>query len=129
MAHYVTTADLTDKALKDLVTEDYLNLADKDIETLAKRNGVAIEDIEIDPLHPLLVDLFAAYLYVRICRDNSGMNPQAYGMGAEVDIYSAKLKQYRSEISRIEGTMTPEILTGEADTPQEFAGSIEVFRG
>lgn len=129
MAHYATADEVSDSQLKDLVTEAYLKRADSDLDTLAKRNGVAPEDIEQDPLDQILVDLYVAYLCKRICADNIGINAQAYGNGADVDVYAAKLKHYRAEISRLEGMVTAEILTGSADQPQEFSSSFDIFRG
>lgn len=128
MAHYINSLDVTDEALKSLVNEDYLKRADTDLRNLARMRGVDVEDIETSPLDPILVDLCIAYLCKRICMDKAGINPQAYANGAEFDIYAYKLKVYSQRVKELEAMVTVELLTGDADTPEEFASGMELFR-
>lgn len=129
MAHFITSVDITDAALSQLVTPNYLTKTDQDVAALARMRGITEDQIERDPLDHLLRELAIAYCCKRICIDKMGINPQAYGMGVEVDIYASKLKHYKAEIDRLEPIITAEVLTGKADTAEEYSSSVELFRG
>lgn len=128
MSTYVVRAEVADKQLQALVTDDYLADTDLYIQNLALRLGLTVAQIK-SPLTFTAKKLAIAYLCTAIARDNIGINIQAQGYGADIDLYKSKWKTWSAEFERLEPQVSAEVLTGDADTPEEFAsGSIPLFR-
>lgn len=127
-AHYITIADVLDAALKPHVDDPLLGQVDRYIENFAKLRGVSLSHLA-KPLPSFALDLAVAYACMTVAMLKSGVNAQQGGNGVEVDIYMVKEKQWRREFERLETMVTAEVLTGDADTPEEHSASVEIFRG
>lgn len=129
MAHFITSAYLKDKALAPLCDENYLDLVDEDIKAIALDFGVEASEIVVTPLDHRIKELAKCLLYVRICEDHGAIDKQAAALGVEIDIYAHKRKIYQQKATELKDRLTSWMFTGEADTPQERMGSVEIYRG
>jgi hypothetical protein len=119
-AHYCRATDVNDKQIQALVNDTYLADTDSFINDLALRLGLAETDIEV-PLTYTAKKLALAFLCKTIAQDNIGINVQANGYGVEVDLYKVKYNIWSKEFDRLVTEVTAEVLSGDADTPPEFA--------
>lgn len=126
--YYLRPDDINDVQLQKLASDKYLADTDAYIQNLALRLGLTTADIML----PLTFDakkLAIAYLCKSISQDNIGINVQANGYGVEVDLYKVKWNTWAKEFDRLEPLVTAEVLSGQADTPPEFASmGIQVYR-
>lgn len=127
-AHYVNATYVNDPQISRLVKDTHLDEVDRYINDLAASRGVSVTQIAV-PLADRAMRLARAYLCVMLCRDNTGVNVQSNGYGVDVDVYKVKWGVWNREFENLEPQVTAEILTGEADTPPEFAQvGIPIYR-
>jgi hypothetical protein len=125
---YCTATEVRDDQLQKLVSDTYLKDTDNYIQDVALRLGLTTADIKV-PLTFTAKKLALAFLCKSIAQDKIGVNVQANGYGVEVDLYKVKWTIWNKEFERLEPMVTAEVLTGDADTPPEFANTgIQVYR-
>lgn len=131
MANLVAT-DIKDELIKNIVTNDetYLDRADDALVDLASRMGIEEDDIETTTLPYHVKEYLKAYVGWEVCFNNLGLNKQKIGQdGLELDPYDIKLPFYEKRLDKFKSGMTAEILTGDADTPEEYASqSANIYR-
>jgi hypothetical protein len=125
--------DIKDELIYNIVDADdsYLDRADDALVHLASTRGVLEADIETTTLPYVLKEYLKAYVGWEVCFNNAGNNnTELHQEEILTDVYAEKLEYYTKHLKKITGMVTKEVLTGDADTPAEYAFSFgEVFRG
>lgn len=115
-----------DELLGKNVIKDDLAIAEKWLYLFAQRLGV--EQAKV--IRSFVADeLVTLYTYRETCVRKAYSLPGAYGRGCETDdFYGKKLAYIQGRIKELEGSITPEDLTGD---PTQYSGyrSCEIFRG
>jgi hypothetical protein len=122
VSDFVSQSDIKDKMLSQVgSSDDYLE-ADQYIYDLALRRGVLVADVKKGSETQFTVKRLAvAYVCMIRAQRNSGINPERYEAGIRDDAYWTKYQAYAQEVSMLTNSVTKEMLTGVADTPNEFA--------
>jgi hypothetical protein len=128
---YIVVGDLTDRLIKPIVTADatYLTRSDAALEDYAL--SVDVESTEIASPTPYRVkEYLKAWIGWAVCMDLVGVSPKKLvEEGIQEDPYEKKLKYYQDLLVEKKAELTPEVLTGEADDPDEFASAtIDLYR-
>lgn len=118
---YITSADISDKVVEQHTLTDYLTEADNEMIDIAEQNGVtSIASIEDDPLHFKIKRYLIAYVCMRVCEDNQGLNNNDI---PEMDKYAVKYKQYKTTCDRLRPQISREMITGDIDEARDRAGT------
>jgi hypothetical protein len=127
----ITASDINDKLIKNIVTTDttYFTRADSALVSLASTRGVASSEI-LSPVTFLVKEWLKAYVGKEVCFNNKGLDNKLLSQeNIEIDVYALKLADYQSLFADLNGQITKEVLTGVADTPQEYAYSFgKIYR-
>lgn len=127
MSDYISRTDITDNIASDFDLTAYITESTNEINDLAQRNGVSVDDIETDPLHYKVKRYAVCFALMRLCQDKMGTN--------NVDIsalekYTIKYDMYMKELKLLREQITYEVLTGEIDELRDRAVvSGTLFRG
>jgi hypothetical protein len=122
----LTVSDIKDELIKPIVTADtsYLDRADEAFYSLASKRGVEVSDLELTTLPYIVKEYLKAFVGYEVCFYNKGLNNKlVYQDEVAIDVYAMKLEDYKSKLVSLEGEITKAVLTGEADTPEEYAYS------
>lgn len=119
-AFYVNATEVNDAQIQALVNDVYLSDTDSFINDLALRLGITVSKIKV-PLTYTARKLALAFLCKTIAQDRIGINVQSNGYGVDTDVYKVKWTVWGKECDRLLPQVTAEVLSGDADTPPEFA--------
>jgi len=133
MARYIRPGDITDKLIKPFVEADqsYLTRADNAFLDLANSFGIGEAYIKTDPIPFRVIEYLRARVGFDVCEDNAGIdNKKAIQQAIEFDTFAEKLNHYKKRLNDTRSALTYEIITGDADTQEEYAGAaIRLYRG
>lgn len=126
MLYDLAEMTFSDELLGKNVSRDDLAIAEKWLYLFAQRLGV--EQAKV--IRSFVADeLVTLYTYRETCVRKAYSLPGTYGRGGETDdFYGKKLAYIQGRIKELEGSITPEDLTGD---PMQYSGyrSCEIFRG
>lgn len=116
----LTTADITDKVIAQHTLTAYLTEADSELADIAESYGITdSDDIEVAPMHFKVKRYMVAYVCMRVCEDNIGLNNVAI---PDLDKYMVKYKQYKAACDRLRVQISEEMLLGTVDEARDRAG-------
>jgi hypothetical protein len=121
----ISATDINDKLIKKIVSEDsdYFDRADDALVSKASRLGLTESQILV-PVTFLVKEWLKAYVGKEVCFNNLSLNNRLLSQeDVTIDVYETKYKWYEMKFAEIDGQITKEVLTGDADTPQEYAYS------
>lgn len=125
----ISAGDISDKVLAQHTLTAYLTEADNELYDLAEQLGVIDSaSIEIAPLHFKVKRYLIAYVCMRVCEDNQGLNNNDI---PEMDKYAVKYKQYKGTCDRLRPQISREMILGTVDEQRDRAGvsSGVLYRG
>lgn len=116
--------------VSDNPTDNYLTRADLALIDAASELGVDSDDIETDTLPFIVKEYLKYYVGWEVCWNNMGLSKKHITQdGIEIDSYEAKLKYYEMKVDEFKKKLTKDVLTGDADTPEEYAGGTsQIYR-
>lgn len=125
--NYITTSDLTSVVSSDFNCSGYISQANDEVECVAISLGISnTADIYQTPLHPVLKKYAVNYAYAQLYLDKFGANNTDNPAN---DKYMALYNTYNELAGTYRKSLTSEMITGDADTPNEVtAGTIQLFR-
>jgi len=130
LQNYITPSDITNKIFNkfpDPTKQIYVDMANDELEDIAKRKGVDLANIVI-PLHFKLKQYAVHYAVSQLAQENIGFNSQD-GYGGE-DIYSDLFKREEYLLQNIKKGLNYVMFTGEEETPINRAvRSQRIIRG
>ncbi len=121
LQEYITPSDITNKIFNrfpDTTKQLYVDMANNELEDIAKRKGVDPADI-VMPIHFKLKQYATHYAVSQLAQENIGFNSQD-GMGGE-DVYLELFKREEYLLQNIKKGLNPVMFTGEEETPTNRA--------
>ena len=106
---YLTADDVTAAIAVGFDLEPYINEADSEIDDVAQRLGVDVDDIETEPLHYKIKRYGIAFILKRLCQDKSGTNNVDV---ADNEKYYNLYDMYRKEVESLRPQLSAEMYTG-----------------
>jgi hypothetical protein len=126
---YITIADITHVQFgryPDTIKQKYVDEANEEIEDLAKRLGITVEDI-VDPIHFKVKRYAQNYLLSRFAEDMIGTNQVPVG---ETDIYKDLFERSQYLMRNNKLDVTAVMFTGDEETPDNRAVTFQrIYRG
>lgn len=121
---YILAEDIEDEVLANLIQESDLDAADAKIKSIARALGVSEAEIA-DPLTDEVKELAVAIACERRAKFSVGTATRSdQGM----DVYEIKRRTYASDVQRLSGQMTAELLTNDVTSKGDISYTIELFR-
>lgn len=128
----LAASDIKDQLILRIVSSDttYLDRADLALIDAASELGIDSADIETTTLPFIVKEYLKYYVGWEVCFNNMVMNNQKITQdGIELDPYREKYDYYEKKLDEFKKKLTKEILTGDADTPEEYAGgTTQIYR-
>jgi hypothetical protein len=115
---YITSADINNKIFNRNpvdVRQVYIDQANVEIEDLAIRKGIAVEDIST-PIHVKIQRYGVQYALSIFAEDRIGFNNSEAEMGGE-DVYDSLFKRTRYILQNVKQDITPVMFTSATETP------------
>ena len=131
MADYIATTDIRDKILATEVVSADITDSTSFFNDFVISKGLETTDIDI-PVHFRIADMLIYYVQMRMSEERIGIqsNISIRSDGQPVDLYEEKYKRYKKEFEDRQDGITNEMITGDADTPEEYAsGQVRIYRG
>lgn len=126
---YIELTDITDAVVTSFTESEltpYLDKVDNRINDIAERLRVDVNAIKT-PLSYTVKEFAIAYFCMMVCRDKTGHASVEY---IQDDKYFKKYEMFKEEASRLENTITHEVLTGTVDEASDRAGgTVRFYRG
>jgi len=123
---YIVIADVSNVQFQKYTTarkQDYIDEGNEEIEDLAKRLGVEIEEIS-SPIHYKIKRYAQNYVLSRFAEDLIGTNNTPIGEG---DIYKDMFERSRYLMQDSRPDITPTMFNGDDETPTNRAVSWQVI--
>jgi len=116
---YLTSTDFVATVAGDFNLSGYIDRGNEHIESVAYSLGVTPSGV-VEPIHYMLKEYGRAYVYSELYRDKIG----AQNLDSPLsDKYIALLEIWTEQTDKLRKTLTPEILSGTADSSDEFAAT------
>lgn len=123
---YITVDDFTATVAADFDLSGYVSRCNNHLESVAYSLGVSPTGIA-DPIDFMLKEYGLCWTYRQVYQDKIGANNVDIG---ETDKYMVLYDIQNKEVEKLRKTLTPEIIAGTADTPNEYAATSSViYRG
>lgn len=125
---YITSADINNKIFNRNpvdVRQIYIDQANVEIEDLAIRKGIAVEDIST-PIHVKIQRYAVQYALSVFAEDRIGFNSSEGTVGGE-DIYDSLFKRTRYILQNVKQDITPVMFTSATETPLNRAVMSQVI--
>jgi hypothetical protein len=125
---YLSPSDITDAVVKQHTLTAYLTEADAELLDMAESLGVMSSTSIVAPLHNTVKQFLTAYVCMRVCEDNVGVNNLP--IPAE-DKYEVKRSIYEKKYQALRSRISSPMLTGTVDEARDRAGAKSgiIFRG
>lgn len=129
---YIKLDDITTKLFNRFPEEsrqNYIDLANMELQDIAIRKGVGVDDI-VTPIHHKLKRYACLYAVALLCEDNIGLSNSAGTYDGDQDVYEATFKRNRYLMQSAYKDIVPVMFTGEKQTPLNRAiSSQRIIRG
>ena len=123
---YIGSGDFTATVVQDYDMATYIDRANDHLESVAYSLGVTPTGIA-DPIDFMFKEYAMAWAYRQAYQDKIGANNIDVG---DTDKYLVLYEMQNTEVEKLRKTLTPEIVAGTADQPNEYAATSSViYRG
>lgn len=123
---YVSSGNFTNLVASDFTLSGYISQANDEVESLALSLGVStFSEIERNPLHPRVLKYAVEYGLVQLYLDKIGANNTDSTLN---DKYLVLYETHNNILNKLRNDITPEMLTGDADSPSETVGYSLLYR-